>query len=71
MSETPADPCTVEAVFGPDDRVPCLLSRGHEGPHQYTPEPCGTCGCLPDDPRCLGCTDPGCPCTEEEDEECE
>src|SRR5512142_977321 len=71
MTKAAAGPCTTEAVFGPDDRVPCLLERGHEGPHQYTPQPCGQCGCLPDDPRCLGCTDPGCPCSEAEDEECE
>ena len=63
--------CPVEAVFGPDDRTPCLLTRGHEGPHRYTPEPCGQCGCLPDDLRCGSCDDPACPCSEVEDEECE
>src|SRR5450755_867047 len=33
-----ADPCPFEAVFG-DQRLPCLLSRGHEPPHKYTPQP--------------------------------
>ena len=65
MTETSAGPCPVEAVFGPDDRYPCLLDRGHEGPHRYTPEPCGQCGCLPDDLRCGICDDPACPCSEE------
>src|ERR1017187_2188354 len=36
--ETAVDPCPVEAVF-PDQRIPCILSRGHEPPHKYTPEP--------------------------------
>lgn len=62
--------CPVEAVF-PDDRYPCLLDRGHEGPHQYTPEPCGACGCLPDAPWGCGCSNEDCPCSEAEDEECE
>jgi hypothetical protein len=39
--ETAANPtetaaCPVEAVFGPDDRYPCLLNRGHDGSHHYT-----------------------------------
>ena len=33
---TESNSCPVETVF-PDDRLPCLLNRGHEGPHQYTP----------------------------------
>src|ERR1017187_5463305 len=36
--ETAVDPCPVEAVF-PDQRIPCILSRGHEPPHKYTPAP--------------------------------
>jgi hypothetical protein len=66
-AKTPG-PCPVEAVFGPGDRVPCLLERGHEPPHKYTPDPCGTCGCLPGDTPCGGCTDPGCPCVDPEAE---
>ena len=62
MTEITTDPCPVEAVFGPDDRIPCLLGRGHEGSHQYTPETCSQCGCLPDDPRCGSCDSPGCDC---------
>ena len=62
--------CPVEAVF-PDDRLPCLLSRGHEGRHQYTPEPCSACGCLPGEPWGCGCSNEDCPCSEAEDEECE
>ena len=65
------DPCPIEAVFGPDGRHPCLLSRGHEPPHQYTPQPCEQCGCLPDDPWGCGCSNENCPCSEAEDEECE
>ncbi len=63
--------CPVEAVFSPDDRVPCILPRGHEGPHEYTPQPCGQCGCLPDAPWGCGCSNEDCPCSEAEDEECE
>lgn len=64
MSETE---CPVEAVF-PDQSLPCLLERGHEPPHKYTPDLCGTCGCLPDDPPCGGCTEPGCPCADDREE---
>ena len=69
-AEPPPAPCPVEAVF-PDDRVPCILWRGHEGPHQYTPQPCSQCGCLPDAPWGCGCSNEECPCSEAEDEECE
>lgn len=62
--------CPVEAVF-PDQRLPCLLTRGHEPPHRFTPEPCGQCGCLPGDAWGCGCTNESCPCSEVEDEECE
>jgi len=63
--------CPVEAVFSPDDRVPCILPRDHEPPHQYTPQPCEQCGCLPGDPWGCGCSNEDCPCSEVEDEECE
>ena len=66
-----SDPCPVEAVFSPDDRVPCILPRGHEPPHQYTPQPCEQCGCLPGDAWGCGCSNEDCPCSEVEDEECE
>jgi hypothetical protein len=67
----PGSACPVEAVFGPDDRVPCILPRDHEPPCQYTPQPCGQCGCLPGQPWGCGCSNPDCPCSEAEDEECE
>ena len=70
MSTPDRDPCPVEAVF-PDERLPCLLDRGHEPPHKYTPAPCPECGCLPDDVWGCGCSNEDCPCSEAEDEECE
>jgi hypothetical protein len=30
--------CPVEAVFSPDDRIPCRLARGHETGHDFNPE---------------------------------
>ena len=36
MSTPDHDPCPVEAVF-PDERLPCLLDRGHEPPHKLHP----------------------------------
>ena len=32
---------------------------------------CEECGCTPDAPWGCGCGNPDCPCSEEEDEECE
>ena len=60
--------CPVVVVF-PDQRLPCLLNRGHEEPHQYTPEPCGQCGCLPGDSWGCGCPNENCPCSGPEDGE--
>ena|ERR1035441_2141192 len=68
--EAADNPCPWEAVF-PDQSIPCLLERDHEPPHQYTPEPCPECGCLPSDPWGCGCSNEECPCSEAEDEECE
>jgi hypothetical protein len=64
------DPCPVEAVF-PDQSIPCLLSRGHEPPHEYTPDPCPVCNGTgtvwspdPDGESAYesACPEPGCCC---------
>ena len=36
-----------------------------------TAKPCDECGCYPSDPWYCGCSNEDCPCSEEEDEECE
>jgi hypothetical protein len=70
MTGNASTECPVEAVF-PDQRLPCLLERGHDGPHRYTPESCPDCGCIPSDTWACGCSNEDCPCSEAEDEECE
>lgn len=36
-TEQPEDECPIEAVFS-DDRIPCVLPRGHDGKHHFVLE---------------------------------